>query len=60
MSACGFAHEELLRVEFDRAQLVLGAVIRAVGEYGLVSFVEQFHEHVAVPALRDWRAWFLN
>ncbi len=36
VAARGFAHEELLRVELDQMSLMLGTVIGAVGEHGLL------------------------
>ena len=40
MTASGFAHKELLRVELDQMRLVFGAVIGTVAEDSLVLLVE--------------------
>jgi hypothetical protein len=51
MAARGFAHEELLRVEFDEMLFMLGAVVGAVGEHALVFVIEQFFKDLAVVDL---------
>ena len=48
LAARGFAHEELLGVEFDEMRFVLGAVIGAIGQHGLVFVIKQLLEHLAV------------
>ena len=47
-----FAHEELLGVELDKMLLVLGAVVGAVGEHGLVFLIEEFFKDLAVMHMR--------
>jgi hypothetical protein len=48
--ARSFAHEELLRIEFDEVRLMLGAVIGAIGKHGLVFVIEQFFKDLAATA----------
>lgn len=56
-AACGFAHEELLRVELDEMCFVLFAVIGAVGEHGLVLVIEQLLKHLSVMHMRGGGSW---
>ena len=44
----GFAQQELLRVALDQMGFMLRAVVGAVGEYGLVSFIKEFCKYLAV------------
>ena len=44
----GFAQQELLRVALDQMGFMLRAVVGAVGEHGLVAFIEELFEHLAV------------
>jgi len=52
MASRGFAHEELLGVEFDETLLVPGAVTGGVGAHGLVFFIQQLFKDLAVMHMR--------